>query len=64
MILHRDPFCVICNTEPSTTVDHIKPKAQGGEDTEENLRGVCADCHARKTAADGNAGKRAKKTQG
>lgn len=49
LILHRDPICVICHAELSTEVDHIIPKAAGGEDTETNTQGVCSPCHARKT---------------
>jgi len=30
-------------------VDHIKPKAKGGTDADENLELLCGDCHADKT---------------
>ncbi|MGH7243359.1 MAG: HNH endonuclease [Phycisphaerales bacterium] len=50
MVLRRDPICVVCDREPSSEVDHIRPKAQGGEDTEENLQGICKRCHADKTS--------------
>lgn len=58
MILSRDPVCTICTRVPSTEVDHITPKHQGGEDTDENLRGVCRACHRTKTASEGNAARR------
>jgi 5-methylcytosine-specific restriction protein A len=49
-ILERDPVCVICRTEPSNTVDHIISTAKGGSGDDSNLRGLCRDCHSRKTA--------------
>lgn len=33
----------------ATQVDHIKPKAQGGDDSPDNLRAVSAECHRRIT---------------
>ena len=60
MILARDPVCTCpldgCDHEPgrcvrgSEPVDHIVPKVRGGDDSEENLQGLCAGCHSRKTA--------------
>ncbi|EIC82092.1 HNH endonuclease [Serratia sp. M24T3] len=35
---------------PATTVDHIKPKAQGGTDDHDNLESLCWPCHRTKTA--------------
>jgi 5-methylcytosine-specific restriction protein A len=49
-ILERDPVCVICHAMASDTVDHIVTKARGGTDDESNLRGLCRECHSRKTA--------------
>ena len=37
---------------PATAVDHIKPKAKGGIDDEDNLEATCAPCHAAKTTAE------------
>lgn len=56
MVLHRDPFCrdyfgIGCH-DPSTQVDHIIPRSRGGDDTMENLQGLCAACHSRKTVAE------------
>jgi 5-methylcytosine-specific restriction enzyme A len=61
-ILKRDPFCmsgVICDSDntgnraPSTHCDHIVPKSRGGgDDSEENLQGLCEACHAHKTATE------------
>lgn len=50
-ILERDPVC----TEPdcgslSTDVDHTIPRAFGGSDEPENLKGKCDKHHGVKTA--------------
>ena len=50
LILHRHPICNHCKRMPSTDVDHIKRKADGGRDTMENLQGLCRGCHNKKTA--------------
>lgn len=47
--LLNNPLCVMCG-RPSTDVDHIIPKAQGGTDDIENLQALCHECHSRKTA--------------
>lgn len=48
-ILARDPICVRCAerdvVRESTIVDHIKPLEHGGTDADDNLRGLCVDCH-------------------
>ena len=73
LILNRDPLCramvpapntpteleltLPCN-KPSTDVDHIVPKRDGGRDDPANLQGLCHECHSRKTALeDGRWGK-------
>ena len=48
-MLHRDPICKLCNRAPLTDADHILPRSRGGEDTLENLQGLCHTCHSRKT---------------
>lgn len=50
-ILARDPSCCSCHINPSTQVDHI---VRGDDHDEANLQGLCAPCHAEKTAAEGN----------
>lgn len=50
MILRRDPICRMCNRAASVHVDHIVPRARGGQDTDGNLQGLCPSCHSRKTA--------------
>jgi 5-methylcytosine-specific restriction protein A len=36
----------------ATHVDHIKPKAHGGTDDDDNLESLCAACHRAKTATE------------
>lgn len=61
IIIARDPVCTCTGRPgcphggarcilPTTDVDHIIPREQGGEDSEENLQGMCHGCHSRKTA--------------
>lgn len=56
-ILRRDMhLCQPClaNGRPTqaTEVDHIKPKAKGGTDDDDNLQAVCHACHKAKTEAE------------
>ena len=51
-ILARDPVCKVCGRAASAQVDHIKPLAQGGDDSYDNLQGICIPCHATKTASE------------
>jgi hypothetical protein len=48
------PLCAHCTKEGRVTVtaeiDHVIPLALGGTDTDDNVQGLCKDCHARKTA--------------
>ena len=50
IILARDPICrwPDCAAD-ATEVDHITPKDRGGDDSEENLQGLCKCHHAVKT---------------
>jgi 5-methylcytosine-specific restriction enzyme A len=57
MILNQQPLCVRCGA-PATDVDHIVPRAAGGDDSASNLQGLCKSCHSRKTATqDGGFGR-------
>jgi 5-methylcytosine-specific restriction enzyme A len=50
MVLARDPVCKGCGEAPSTDADHIVPIREGGAAWSlENLQGLCASCHAKKT---------------
>lgn len=55
-ILRADPLCTACRAagriRPATDLDHIVPLFKGGTDDEENLQGLCAECHAEKTRRD------------
>jgi 5-methylcytosine-specific restriction protein A len=49
----------VCADKREAHVDHITPKAQGGQDVMENLRTLCIRCHGRKTAKESGWGGRA-----
>jgi len=49
----------IARRPDSPEVDHIKPHAQGGQDTLDNLRVICRLCNQRRSARDTNTKKRA-----
>lgn len=53
-VLSRDNgLCQVCKSKgiytPATEVDHIKNKADGGDDSIDNLQAICKDCHKIKT---------------
>ena len=48
-VLARDPVCKACNRAAAEQVDHIQPLSQGGDDSYENLQGLCVQCHQAKT---------------
>lgn len=54
-ILKRD--CGLCQpclraarVTTATQVDHIVPKGEGGDDSDDNLQAICEPCHTVKTA--------------
>lgn len=53
-VLKRYPICAIheanSQVEISTIADHRHAIADGGEDTEEQMWGLCTECHDRKSA--------------
>jgi len=52
IIIRDKGMCVVCKesvTGRDAQVDHIKPVAKGGLDTEDNLQLLCATCHSTKT---------------
>lgn len=52
--LAAEPLCRDCKAKnrvtAATTPDHIVPLAQGGKDTDDNIRCLCRDCHLARTA--------------
>lgn len=48
--------CAQCGAH-ATDVDHIIPRSEGGPNTPDNLRPLCAGCHRRKTAQDAARGR-------
>ena len=51
-----NPLCVECYKKDkvriATQLDHIQALTNGGTDTPDNRQGLCAQCHAAKTARD------------
>lgn len=49
----KHPFCELClktgRLVETNLTDHIKPKAQGGTDDDDNLQALCFGCHGKKT---------------
>lgn len=39
----------LCDGVKEAQCDHIRPKAQGGQDREDELQTLCIRCHAKKT---------------
>jgi 5-methylcytosine-specific restriction protein A len=61
-ILARDKGlcqCDVCKASgrvlPAQEVDHIRPLHQGGTDADDNLQAINAECHKRKSEAEGAA---------
>jgi 5-methylcytosine-specific restriction endonuclease McrA len=50
LVICKDPVCVKCKEEWTTTADHILPLEDGGDWSLENGQGLCTSCHSRKTA--------------
>ncbi len=48
-ILERDIICQECRKDICTEVHHIVPISRGGEETEDNLLGLCKRCHSKIT---------------
>jgi 5-methylcytosine-specific restriction protein A len=53
-VLNEEPLCHYCRRRPSTEVDHVIPKCDGGTDDRANLAGTCTPCHDEKTRGEGN----------
>jgi 5-methylcytosine-specific restriction endonuclease McrA len=52
-VLRDCPVCYVCQQRPSVAVDHVVPRWRGGG--EDTLAGICVECHAVKSAAEGHA---------
>lgn len=52
--LYAEPLCRDCKEQGrisvAVTPDHIIPLAQGGTDTDDNIRCLCRQCHDKRTA--------------
>ena len=52
-LFRRDPLCAECKRHGRVTLasqrDHIKPLAEGGTDTDDNVQGLCIECHDAKS---------------
>lgn len=56
IIQAQDGVCKRAHCEaPATDVDHILPLWVGGTNRDDNLEGLCVDCHKRKTRAEAKA---------
>jgi len=60
VVLREEPFCRLClaagRHTASEHVDHVKPLRSGGTHARDNLRGLCATCHNRRTATEQSPG--------
>lgn len=52
-LFRRSPLCAECERQGLVTLatqrDHIKPLAEGGADSEDNVQGLCEPCHEGKS---------------
>ena len=55
MVLRDQPICAACGRAAATDVDHKIAKAKGGDESRENLVGLCHSCHSRKTVREDGA---------
>lgn len=52
-VMRRDQWlCQSCRIRSATDCDHITPKAQGGDDSMDNLQALCRACHKAKTLSE------------
>ena len=54
--LSDHPLCRTCQKAgrivATAEIDHVVPLSRGGADDDDNVQGLCAECHRRKTAAE------------
>lgn len=57
-----NPLCAECKQQGRVTLatqrDHIKPLAEGGTDTDDNVQGLCGPCHDAKSKTEAARGVR------
>ena len=60
-LFSANPLCVECQRLGRVTLatqrDHIIPLAEGGKDDDENVQGLCHDCHDVKSQAESGRGR-------
>ena len=44
------PLCSYCRTNPATSIDHVEPRVNGGDLTDDNLTPACTPCNSSKSA--------------
>ena len=47
-VTRAQPACAVCGATSDLTVDHVVPKATGGNDDRDNLRTLCRRCNSSK----------------
>jgi 5-methylcytosine-specific restriction protein A len=58
--LHLEPECRVCG-RPAVTLDHIRPRAEGGTHDDANLQSLCAIHAHEKNIRDAHAGRKRKR---
>jgi 5-methylcytosine-specific restriction protein A len=53
----HNTICHICHHPGATQADHVIPLAEGGPDTEQNMRPAHPDCHQAKTRQEAKRGR-------
>jgi 5-methylcytosine-specific restriction enzyme A len=48
-VIRMQPICAMCKVKLSHHVDHITSKVTGGDESMDNLQGLCHSCHSKKT---------------
>nr|WP_234238571.1 HNH endonuclease signature motif containing protein [Halomonas desiderata] len=67
--MERDRYlCQPCKlggrATPAKIVDHIKPKAEGGTDSPDNLQAICESCHKAKTLSESQRARHGHRSKG
>lgn len=66
-LFSADPLCANCKKHGRVTAatqrDHIVPLAEGGQDVDENVQGLCDDCHKEKSLQEAKRGRARRKNE-